>query len=358
MSTRSYYHPRSLEVDLADCPTWLYREIVSLHGHIRRQDPPVLSCLGNGDPMYIVHAGSGRYFARHYPGSNTDGHVHCISSMSAEHRREAEYSHRAAESAGLTAKLEQSTGNGTRLDVAVFGEVNVGLEIQRSGLSRANAKLRTLKSYSANWVTAWVTDQECDPDWADHVPTARLSVREAGNPFSHGVPPPNTARVIIGDFKRERDKNRPAGWRYVRQPKSVLLDELAVLMPTGDIVPVAVGKKGAVSLAFKESVDVIDSCTYPGAARWNPQPETPRQQEVVQRFTRTCHHPHPHPQVVLSPSIATYRHLWNEEAATECQVEIPEATSRDTYREPGPHGSVLHPHAWCWKCFEYGHANG
>lgn len=34
MSTRAYYHPREVELDLADLPQWLYTELVSLHGHV------------------------------------------------------------------------------------------------------------------------------------------------------------------------------------------------------------------------------------------------------------------------------------------------------------------------------------
>ena len=42
--------------------------------------------------------------------------------MSDEHRRQAEYTARAAADHGLDAELEEPTGAGTRVDVAVIGD--------------------------------------------------------------------------------------------------------------------------------------------------------------------------------------------------------------------------------------------
>ncbi|WP_156685601.1 hypothetical protein [Mycobacterium sp. Marseille-P9652] len=294
MTTLVRYNPRGIDIDLAELPAGLYNEIVSLHGHI---DPPpapaVLTCLGNGEPMYVYRHHTGRFYARHYPGGNSDGHCHRITTMSDEHRRQAEYTCRAAAEAGLPAVLEKSTGNGTRLDVAVSGLHDVGFEVQRSQLSRARAKVRAMKSFEAGWPTAWVSDTERDPDWADHVPTARLTVRGWDV-----MPPANSARVIIGKLIRERDGSRPSGWWYRREPTAVLLDELAVLMPAGEIVAVATGAKGQVSLAYKEAIEVIDSCAGPGASLWKPDGSTPRQREIVQAVTRECTaHPTDRPAV-------------------------------------------------------------
>src|SRR5690625_1312746 len=244
MSTRAHYHPRDIEIDLADLPRWLYNEIASLHGQITKDNAP-LTCLGNGQPMYIYRHHSGRYFARHYPGENPDGHGHSLATMSDEHRRQTEYTQRAAADHNLDTAMEYSTGNGTRLDLAVHGAHNTGFEIQRSALSRAKAKTRAKRSFDAGWPTAWVTDQARAPGWADHVPTARLT---AGIDWAAHIPKRNTARVVIGKFSRERDKSKRSGWRYVREPHTVLLDELAYLMPAGEIVPVATGTRGAVSL--------------------------------------------------------------------------------------------------------------
>jgi hypothetical protein len=300
MTTRAHYHPRGIDIDLADLPRWLYAEIASLHGQIAPPpEPPVLTCLGNREPMYVYRHQTGRYFARHYPGGNPDQHRHLIATMSDEHMRQAEYSQRAAADHGLDAKLEVSTGNRTRLDLAVIGDTQTGFEIQRSRLSRAKAKWRAAMSFDAGWPTAWITDQERDPDWADHVPTARLSVR--GDEWSRGgLPAPNTARVIVSDFTRERDRDKPSGFRYVRTPRTVLLDDLAYLMPAGEIIAVSIGTKGHVALADKDAAAVIDSCTYPGASLWRPTSDTPRQQESAQSITGDCSHPArpPEPEAV------------------------------------------------------------
>lgn len=286
MSTLAHYHPREIDIDLADLPRWLYSEIASLHGQIAAPPaPPVLTCLGNNEPMYVWRNNYGRYFARHYPGGNSDNHSHTIATMSDEHRRQAEYGRRAASDRGLDARLEVSTGNGTRLDLGVFGKANSGFEIQRSSLSRAKAKSRAFKSFNAGWQTAWITDQEDLPNWVDHVPTARLTVRGWDQ-----IPPPNTVDVVIRDFSRERDKNSRCGWRYVHMPRAVLLDEVVCLMPAGEIVPVSVGKSGAVMLAFKGAAEIIDSCTYAGASMWRPTSSTPRRQETAQDITRPCNH--------------------------------------------------------------------
>lgn len=334
MSTRAYYHPRDLLIDLAELPRWLYDEIASLHGQI---DPPpaapILTCAGNGAPMYVWRHESGRYFARHYPGGNPDRHQHRIATMSDEHRRQAEYTARAATEGGCAALTEHSTGGGTRLDVAVFGDIQVGVEVQRSHLSRASAKTRAWKSYDAGWPTAWVTDRADDPDWAGHVPTGRLTTRGV---WSERIPPSGTAKIIIGEYRRQRDPTRRNGWRYERTPRTITLDELAVRMPAGEIVPVRIGTRGQVDLAFSNARDVIDSCTYPGASRWRPTTDTPRHKETAQSLSRACHEETPElPQsdgaeMTQQFTVSSYkacciscgrRTLWRIEACATCQKQ-------------------------------------
>lgn len=290
MTTRAFYYRRQIEIDLAeDLPLWLYNELVSLYGQCDPKDP-VLRCLENGEPMYIWRHSSGRYFARHYPHGNKDNHPHGpLVTMSDEHRRQAEYSRRAAENSGFNAQLEVSTGGHTRVDVGIFSDKgNVGLEIQRSALTIPQAKDRARKSFNAGWITAWISDRQNLPSWNDRVPSARLTTRGG---WDERVLPPNTARVVISTFYRQRDKSKRRGWRYERQPKTVLLDELAYLMPAGEIGPVVVGSRGYVVLAEKAAAEVIDSCTFPGASKWNPSRERRQiSKETPQRFSRDCHH--------------------------------------------------------------------
>ena len=288
MTTYAFYHPRALKVDLADLTSALYQEIASLRGHIVKDEPPVLTCLGNGQPLYVYKHQSGRFFARHFPGGTPDGHIHPIRRMRAEHERQAEYCQRAASEAGLRAELEVSTGAGTRLDVAVFGEVPTGLEIQRSELTLKQAKSRTFKSATAGFTCAWISDTEQEPKWADHVPTARLQTRGGWEK----LPPPGTANVIISKFDLQRDSDSRTGWRYQRRPFLRTLDELSQLVPIGEIVPVEIGSAAyrRVVLADQSAIDVINICTYQGAATWTPTPETPQTRESPQRFSSACHH--------------------------------------------------------------------
>lgn len=305
MTTKAFYHPLNRALDLSNLTPTLYQEIISYHGQIKAGDRPVFTCLGNGEPMHVYRHSSGRYFIRHFKNGHQDDHRHAqpISAMSDEHRRQADYTLRAAVSHGLDAQLEVSTGNGTRLDVGVIGREQIGFEIQRSSLSLSHARSRATKSFKAGWKTAWVTDRVPDPGWADWVPTARFQVREGWSEF---LPPPNSRHVVIGDYRLERDRSTKTGYRYFRTPKTVLLDELAYLMPVGQIVPVAVGTKGRVDLAFKGAASVIDACTYNGASNWNPV-STRATKEAAQYFSRECaQHPQSQtcsicPQQLLHP---------------------------------------------------------
>lgn len=293
MSTDAHYHPRGVDIDLAKISTdWpdLYNEIISLKGHIRRADPPVLTCLGNFKSMLVYQSWTGRYFCRHFAGEACP-RKHVLGTgggMSAEHLRQAEYAARAAQNAGFDARLEVNTGGGTRLDVGVFGDQQIGFEIQRSELSRAEAKKRCVKSFKAGWPTGWVHDRSEDTDWNGHVPTIRLKIRDV---WSQRLPAANTQEAIIWKFWRERDRSKKSGWSYNAGKVDVLFDELASLMPAGEIVPVVTGSKNKiVRLAYRDAIDVIDSCTFPGASLWRPDPTTPRQQEAAQSITRHCRH--------------------------------------------------------------------
>lgn len=297
MSTKAFYHPRGIEIDLGDSlPADIYDELVQLQGKIHRDDA-VITCLANNQSMMVYRHETGRYYLRHFAGEGDHG-SHSISRMSTEHRRQAEYTERAAISAGVSAKLEVSTGTtpsgrrSTRLDVGTWTpDARVGFEIQRSQLSLASATSRASRSYENGWPTVWVTDQERDPAWADRVPTARLLTRGG---WDTSLPNRNTARVAISRFHRERDCSKKLGWRYRREPVSVLLDDLAHLVPSGDIVPIRVGTKGAVVLAFKESAEIVDSCTYPGASRWEPVgPSAQLKKERAQLHSIDCLHDSP-----------------------------------------------------------------
>lgn len=322
MSTRAYYHPRGIRVDLSELSDELYEEIASLRGQIKATDPPALTCLGNGESMYVYRHESGRHFARHFPGGNRDGHVHPIAKMSTEHRNQAEYCQRAASEIGLKAELEVPTSFRTRLDVAVFGPVPTGLEVQRSQLTLASAKSRDTRSSHAGFTCAWISDSEKDPPWTDHVPTVRLVTRGGWD----RMPPAGSAMVIIGRFHRERDQSIRSGWRYVRSPYAVTLDELSQAMPYGEIVPVQIGspKKRRVVLAHRSAVEIIDSCTYEGASTYKPIPEIIQGKDAPQRFSQGCRHGE-------APAICFCGHpLWAPQSIERgyceaCRLSVPDS---------------------------------
>jgi hypothetical protein len=62
-------------------------------------------------------------------------------------------------------------------------------------------------------------------------------------------------------------------------------------MPSRQIIPLSIGTQGLVVLAEKNSAEIIDSCTYPGASRWNPRQSTEKSvKETIHTKSRSCHH--------------------------------------------------------------------
>lgn len=289
MSTRVFYHPTGTEVDLARAPTSLYEQIASWRGQITRDMSPVLTCLGNAEPMYVYRHHDGRFYVRHFPGDAADGHTHpAMTRMSDGHKRQAEYLMRAAERAGLDAQPEHSTGNGTRLDVAVTGGTyNVGLEVQRSALSKLSAVTRTRKSREAGYAVAWINDRPEDqkPEWSDAVPTSRLTARG----WDHQMPPLGTAEAYVGRFTPAR---QGLGWTLDRQPARGTLDRLVERGSAGGFMSVEVVKRGTVTLAVDDGDglrDDIRAGRFPGYRLWVPPERTRERKTEPQRYSRGCH---------------------------------------------------------------------
>ncbi len=290
MSTEAYYLPRDMKVDLARMPVWLYNEIASLQGRIEKKNP-VLICLTNNEPMLVWKHSSGRFFARHFPGGGHGGHTVALGSMTDEHRNKTEYCQIAADRAGLQTMLEHPTGAGTRLDLAVVGARQAGMEIQRSHISKGAATSRARRSQEAGWPTAWITDTMQDPQWADHVPTARLEVRGLTKQLDWtNMPKPFTAQIAISAFKRVREGYK---WSYQRAPIARYLDDLPVEMAAGEIVPVRYKGTRFVVLADRQSALLAEEL-YPGAATWNPAEadDFKQRKEESQTVTRPCYNPH------------------------------------------------------------------
>src|SRR5437764_10822292 len=157
------YTPEGRTIDLASLTAADYTLIGTLHNQIKRGDK-VLVCLQGGvdrGEMYIRRDKHGRFWAVHFPGE-AHGDDHAISVESYEHRRQKDYWYRAAEDSGYDSAREVRTGNGTVLDVAIYGHRKVGIEVQRSQITLGSIRGRTTKSFRAGWLSVWFTDAEKD----------------------------------------------------------------------------------------------------------------------------------------------------------------------------------------------------
>ncbi len=300
MTTRAFYVPRGITIDFSeDLDPALHEELISLRGQIHRGDPTILACGTNGLPLFIRRHPAGTYHACHFPGDNPDAHDHgTLRGMGIEHRRQTDYLLRSAESEGLRAIPEFSTGNRTRLDLAVFGAQQAGLEVQLSELSRAAAKRRARRSLDAGWPTAWITDRPDDPDWAYRVPTARLTVASLTRPinWAAAMPPPGTVDVVIDHFEPVRDSSTRRGWRLGRTPRAIYFDELPVRMAAGELSPVGYGIKDYVAITDKTSASLIEEFLHVGASQWSPKESEDakryKDEDTTSGITRPCRNPH------------------------------------------------------------------
>lgn len=175
-----------------------------------------LECIEHGGPMYIRAQGNS-LCACHWPGSGIEG-KHSIAAESDEHRRQKDYTVRAADGHGLSAELEKTIGHGigrvTRPDVLVAERFP--WEIQHSHLTARAAKSRTTRQMRAGLAPpVWCDDSDGRAVWANQVPHVT---------YSHGwsaLPPRNSVyltslkrvtsiRCAPGNF--DHCPNRRGGW--------------------------------------------------------------------------------------------------------------------------------------------------
>lgn len=292
MTSEAFYHLRGgIRIGKDDWleSSELRAELIDIHANgLSSKDVPAFTCVRNNEPLAIYQPVNGRYFLRHYPGSACRCDRESTPGPSTEHRRQAEYAARAAEAGGFVAELEKSTGNGTRLDVGITGVETIGIEIQRSYLSTRDAKARATKSYRAGWPTAWVHDGETPVEWDGHVPTVVFQSRTTA--WTERMPPTGSAKVLISKFRPERSGLK---WRPKRVPYELSFDDVCVLMPLGEIVPVKYGPTGTVLLTMKSDVDAIESCNDGLVTDWVPSRRVRKTDDPDQDETeRPCINPH------------------------------------------------------------------
>jgi hypothetical protein len=155
-----------------------YTELENLHCPRRN---PVLWCGGCGGSIYIRHGSTRKdelFGAHHDRGDCAETLIIRKSLLSDEHKYQAEYHAVAAQEAGHTADLEVTTTGHTRVDVVIDG--SIGIEVQRSQLTKVAAVDRTARSVAAGLASVtWFTDRTTSPQWTGHVPGYRTNTPAA-----------------------------------------------------------------------------------------------------------------------------------------------------------------------------------
>jgi hypothetical protein len=156
-------------INLTELDAARYAQIWDLYeNHPRRKTRMPFACIKHGSAMTLRRLHTGRLILAHYPG---EGHCQIAISREPEglqHRNYKRYLHRAAQAAGFTVTEEYSTGNRTRLDVAVAAPNPFGLEVQFSPITTREAKARTTRSFNAGWPPLWLPGSRALADRLAH----------------------------------------------------------------------------------------------------------------------------------------------------------------------------------------------
>lgn len=334
-------HESGEVIDLAE-PTAAHKELLRLmlaeRQRIGRTRKGALVCASHGAPMYLRWQG-GALYACHWPGAGPG--MHAVALMSIEHRMQVEYVARAADRAGLPTALEVTLPTRVRPDLVVGDRTAV--EVQRSHLTVQAARSRTTKAIKGGMaLSLWLSDKapEAAPRWMYRVPSATALAREW-----HTMPPLGSATVTSGvrvlveqpcrPPHRTQCPERRGRWcgktHLVHEPmRGVSLDDLAVWVATGEVVPAMV--RGQILLATADDV-----LRY-GVA-WVPPSAAARARAAAGRDRYECQAPPP-PKAGRSARFA--EQVPPENAA---QVPVVEAAHGDHpccgQRAPGRIGEPL-----------------
>jgi hypothetical protein len=268
------------------------RRIVEAHHNDCHKNNVVFECLdhrtGTNPGMYLQLRGD-QWWAVHFEASAC-GSKRIAAPMSDEHKRQAEYWVRAATSAGLRAETEFTLPTRTRPDVLIYGPINTGVEVQRSGLSRARAIDRTRRAALAGVSDIWSTDRSKPPYWLHHVPTVTENpdawhYLRRERIMAGGVREVEAVRCMGGNLPR-----CPSGYQFCGKfhaksvPVVVSIDDLAWRVPTGDIValdlPAITGTTAGVYLCTARSAALYTELTgQPAPNYFRPGTEPQRHQK-------------------------------------------------------------------------------
>ena len=259
MTTNVRYVPENRIIDLAKpLADDDYRLITGLHGTIKRGDRILLCLLGGVvDPEMTVRrhpSRADRFVAAHFPGGGHEG-GHPITPETPEHRRQKDYWARAAADSGLSAATEVYVKGAGVLDVVITGgAVVTDVEVQHSAVEAAQIKRRTARYRKAGYLPVWFSDTGSRPSWLREVP----AVGCGGVRWDKILPGRRTAtaegigilrevRCRVGAFGRSFEGRcpvtggRPCGQIHpeVTAGKRGLLDDVASMVPAGELVPLA-----------------------------------------------------------------------------------------------------------------------
>lgn len=245
--------PTGLELDFAEDDFGGPRQAAVAAAWQRRgqADPGEFICYVHRDRekpwLYLQQRGL-VIVAAHWPGSKLDGSHQITHGVSNEHKRQVEYIARAGDAAGFDVGTEVSLPTKVRSDAVIYGPTTTGIEVQRSSLTARDAKARTTKARRAGVLPIWFSDATRNPAWLFKVPGVRMNEQSWNTvPRAGSVTVVSGVRVVtarrcrnIPDSpcpSRRRGCNQ---WHPMHEPRlGVTVDDLAALIPNGDLVPIS-----------------------------------------------------------------------------------------------------------------------
>lgn len=293
-------HPASglvLDFGRSDFGGAAQREIIAdWRGRTRRPlvAPREFVCVQHRDRerpgLYLKERGN-VLFAAHWPHSGCGSHSIIHHGTSPEHERQVEYLRAAGEAAGHQVRTEVRLATSVRPDAVIYGPaVHMGVEVQRSGITVAAARSRTTRARHAGVDPVWFADARSDPQWLFQVPGVRMNPDVSWD----DVPRRGTVTVVSGlreiaakrcrDFIDDRCPRRRSGcneWHPDHTPRlGVKVDDLAALMPAGNIVPMQFQTLGGTRFVFivtPKDRALYESITHlSGALPLRERPPSPR----------------------------------------------------------------------------------
>jgi hypothetical protein len=216
--------------------------------------------------MYLrMDEDTGRVAAVHWPGSDLEAH-RIVHAPSPQHGYQAEYLGNAAEAVGHQVAMEEYLPTGVKPDLLISGpRATMSAEVQRSRIGIPTAKRRTTQALLAGATPTWFTDTRANPKWLGHVPGVRFNPEIPWDT----VPHPRTVSVAGVRHIVERNCRKWPGspcprhsrgcnaWHPDHAPqRGVFADDLAELVPAGELVPMefkTFGGRKLTLIVFAES---------------------------------------------------------------------------------------------------------